>query len=445
MGMHFRANCASSSTPGSAPLPHALHQHSNPFRPLNRSVQRSYSAAVDGASTPTNGSCSSSLHPRGSSSLQQNRSMSQSMRDLTAATPVLPPLPSLDPAHVSCQEDALAISRGPGCPRASLDSALAAGPAASSATLVPPELPPLLPAATAPVQRLTAAPQNRDEVPGFLCAPRVDLSQARGFSVPSPQPAAQCFPAEECCVSPRSLVPSPSVNDPPDVPILSRDNSPTLFSLLDQHLLDRIMLHVSATNSLNAAASVCRRFRNAARRLTGSATLLPSPSFTPPIDPATGALDLHPLQNFTGLHTLRLPKFDRMRKIEVLPVELFRLRMLTQLTYLDIQCAAYVPTFQPLRLLPSLRHVSCAGASLNPAPDLPELPNCELMLYANRGLSAATRRNVLSTLPPLSGTLTPPHFLFASTIQSTHTTESSSLRFHVLDHSLHAAVKGTEY
>ena len=135
--------------------------------------------------------------------------------------------------------------------------------------------------------------------------------------------------------------------------------------------------------------------------------LLPSPSCTPPVDPATGALDLRPLQKFLGLHTLRLPKFDRMRTVEVLPVELFRLRMLTQLTYLDIQCAAYVPTFQPLRLLPALRHLSCAGASLSPPPDIPELPNCEVMLYANRGLSAANRRNVLSTLPPLSGALLP--------------------------------------
>ena len=55
--MRFGGNRASSSTPGSAPLPHALHQHSNPFRPLSRSVQRSStSATVDGASTPTNGS-----------------------------------------------------------------------------------------------------------------------------------------------------------------------------------------------------------------------------------------------------------------------------------------------------------------------------------------------------------------------------------------------------
>lgn len=264
--------------------------------------------------------------------------------------------------------------------------------------LVPPELPPLLPAASSSTQGHDSNVQLSN-----LHAARSIFAGSCSFAV---QPAVERSAPEEVPAPYSPIVRSPSVEDPPDLPIRSSGSSFSLFSLLDQHLLDRILLHVSATNSLNPAANVCQRFRNAVRRVAGSATLLPSPSSTPPVDPATGALDLRPLRHFPGLHTLRLPKFDRMRRIEVLPVELFRLRMLTQLTYLDIQCAAYVPTFQPLRLLPALRHLSCAGASLNPPPDLPELPNCEVMLYANRGLSAASRRNVLATLPPLSGVFT---------------------------------------
>eukprot|EP00892_Ulva_mutabilis_P010836 jgi/Ulvmu1/8124/UM040_0019.1 len=190
----------------------------------------------------------------------------------------------------------------------------------------------------------------------------------------------------------------------PDVPLRSvPGRPPSLLAHLDQHLLDRVLLKVAAGGTggaLNAAAATCRRLRHAVCRIAGSAGP-PTIEGAPPVDSTTAALDIRALHSFPSLHTLRLPKLDR--GAPMLPVDLFRLRTLTLLTHLDVACAAAVPSFQPLRLLPNLRKLSVSGVSLAPPPDIPDIPECEVTLYANRALAAATRGSVLSPLPPLSG------------------------------------------
>lgn len=190
----------------------------------------------------------------------------------------------------------------------------------------------------------------------------------------------------------------------PDVALRGRPGRPVpLLALLDQHLLDRVLLKVAAGSTggaLNAPAASCRRLRNAVRRIAGSAGP-PAIDSAPPVDTTTAALDIRALHSFPSLHTLRLPKLDR--GAPMLPVDLFRLRRLTLLTHLDVACAVAVPSFQPLRLLPNLRKLSVSGVTLAPPPDIPEIPACEVTLYANRALTAATRSSVLAALPPLSG------------------------------------------
>lgn len=205
----------------------------------------------------------------------------------------------------------------------------------------------------------------------------------------------------------------------PDVPLrgVAGRAAPQLAQL-DQHLLDRVLLKVAAGSSsgaLNAAAVSCRRLRNAVRRIAGSAGP-PTLDSAPPVDAATAALDIRALHSFPSLHTLRLPKLDR--GVPTLPVDLFRLRHLTLLTHLDVACAAAVPSFQPLRLLPNLRKLSVSGVTLAPPPDIPDIPGCDVTLYANRALAAATRGHVLRNLPPLSGvlpcTISEPCFILCS-------------------------------
>lgn len=190
----------------------------------------------------------------------------------------------------------------------------------------------------------------------------------------------------------------------PDVPLCSAAGRATpQLAQLDQHLLDRVLLKVAAggtCGALNAAAGSCRRLRNAVRRIAGTAGP-PTLDSAPPVDAATAALDIRALHSFPSLHTLRLPKLDR--GAPMLSVDLFRLRHLTLLTHLDVACAAAVPSFQPLRLLPNLRKLSVSGVTLAPPPDIPDISGCEVTLYANRSLAAATRGNVLALLPPLAG------------------------------------------
>lgn len=190
----------------------------------------------------------------------------------------------------------------------------------------------------------------------------------------------------------------------PDVPLRSAPGrAVTQLAQLDQHLLDRVLLNVASggtSGALNAVAGSCRRLRNAVRRIAGTAGP-PTLDSAPPVDAATAALDIRALHSFPSLHTLRLPKLDR--GAPMLSVDLFRLRHLTLLTHLDVACAAAVPSFQPLRLLPNLRKLSVSGVTLAPPPDIPDLSGCEVTLYANRSLAAAARGNVLALLPPLAG------------------------------------------
>lgn len=391
-------------------------------------VMHTNSATTHGSSSSTSvlDTAASGVHGnptahslRASMSLQRRPVANRRTQQIAA--PVLPPKPPLGTSLHAPGNAAQGPmgAKGSGCTLTLSEGVPAVSSVArGAAALVPPHLPPLVPVSSSAQPRSPNTPHLQG-VCSILQGSRTALHLPESTNVPS-QATIECTSSLEAAPPPRfsPIIRSRSAEDPPDLGIQCSSSTSSLFSQLDQHLLDRIMLHLSSTSSLNPAANVCRRFRNAARRVSRSAALLNGPSSTPPVDPATGALDMRPLQSFPGLRSLRLPKFDRMRTIEVLPVELFRLRMLTQLTYLDIQCAAYVPTFQPLRLLPSLRHLSCAGASLNPPPDLPELPNCEVMLYANRGLSAATRRNVLATLPPLSGTQRPVVSHVSSTVHS---------------------------